>query len=264
MVEPRTPHFVLTLMNLKPLNLWCAYPDDLLAEGVAEECAALLTEEERARVARFRRERQQRESLATRALVRKTLSLYRPVLPGDWRFTANAQGKPAVEPECGPRFNLSNSLGLVVCLVAEDADVGVDAESHERAGEILKLAREVFSAEEQAQLGSLPEAEKLDRALSLWTLKEAYIKARGMGLALPLDKFSFLFGGAEGVRLEMEPGLEDEAGRWRFCLLDRAGHRIAAMVERKAAGELDVWEARPVLAEPVRVDVGEVEWFPRA
>lgn len=261
--EPGTPHFVLTGMKIKPLNLWCAYPDDLLAEGGAERCAALLTEEELARVARFKFERHQWEALTTRALVRTALSCYRPVAPGDWRFTANAQGKPTVEPECGVRFNLSNSVGLVVCLVAEDADVGVDVESHERAGEILKLAPEVFSAREQMQLESLPEAEKLDQALSLWTLKEAYIKARGLGLALALDQFSFLFGGTDGVRLEMDPGLEDEAGRWRFFLLDYAGHRIAAVVERAVAGDLDVWEARPVVAEPVRVDVGAVEWFPR-
>jgi 4'-phosphopantetheinyl transferase len=260
--EPGTPHFVFTGMKIKPLNLWCAYPDDLLTEGVAERCAALLTEEERALVARFKFERHQREALTTRALVRTALSRYRSIAPEDWRFTANAQGKPEMEPECGLRFNLSNSLGLVVCLVAEDADVGVDVESRERAGEILKLAPEVFSARERAQLESLPEADKLGRALSLWTLKEAYIKARGLGLALALDKFSFLLG-TDGVRLEMDPGLEDEAGRWRFCLLDWAGHRIAAVVERAVAGDLDVWEARPVVAEPVRVDVGAVEWFPR-
>jgi 4'-phosphopantetheinyl transferase len=250
-------------MNLKPLNLWCAYPDDLLDEAVAEACLALLTEEERARVARFKFERHQRESLATRALVRKALSRYRSIAPEDWRFAENAHGKPEIEPACGLRFNLSNSPGLVVCLVAEDAGVGVDVESHERAGEILKLAPEVFSAREQAQLETLEDVEKLHRALSLWTLKEAYIKARGMGLALPLDKFSFLFGGAEGVRLEMDPSLEDEAVRWRFCLLDIAGHRIAAVVERTVAGEMDVWEARPVVAEPVRVSVDEVKWFPR-
>lgn len=250
-------------MNLKPLNLWCGYPGDLLGDGVAEACLALVTADERARIARFKFERHRREALATRALVRTTLSRYRPIAPEAWRFAENAQGKPSTEPECGLRFNLSNSLGLVVCLVAEGADVGVDVEPAERAGQILKLTPEVFSAQERAQLESLPDAEKLDRALSLWTLKEAYIKARGMGLALPLDKFSFLFGGAERVRLEMDPSLGDEPGRWRFFLLGHAGHRIAGMVKREVAGALDVWETRPVLGEPVRVTSGRVEWFPR-
>jgi 4'-phosphopantetheinyl transferase len=154
-------------------------------------------------------------------------------------------------------------LGLVVCLVAEGAEVGVDVEPFERAEQILKLAPKVFSAAEQAQLENLEDAAKLDRALSLWTLKEAYIKARGMGLALPLEGFSFLFGGEKRIRLEIDSSLGDEGARWRFCQLDRAGHRIAAMVERKAAWDLEVLEARPVTSPPVRVNLGAVTWHPR-
>jgi 4'-phosphopantetheinyl transferase len=267
-----TQHFVLTGMDLKPLELWCAYPDDLLADGIAEACAALLTEDERARVARFKFDRHQRESLTTRALVRTALSSHRPVPPGAWRFTLNAHGKPGVEPDCGLQFNLSNSVGLVVCLLAEGAEVGVDVESSERAEDILKLAPRVFSASEQAQLHDLDDAGKLDHALSLWTLKESYIKARGMGLALPLDKFSFLFGGAAGVQLEIDPSLEDAPARWRFGLLDRAGHRIAMMVEavmveavtvdRKAFPQLEIYEPRPVLSPPNRVNASGAQWFP--
>ena len=250
-------------MDKQPLHLWCAYPDDLLAEGAAEACSALLGEDERERVSRFRFERHKRESLATRALMRTALSCYRPLPARAWQFKLNEHGKPAVQPECGLRFNLSNSLGLVVCLVAEGAEVGVDVEPVERAESILKLAPKVFSEAEQAQLESLEGAAKLDRALSLWTLKEAYIKARGLGLALPLDKFSFLFGGEAGIRLEIDRSLEDEGARWRFCQLDHAGHRIAAMVERKAAWELEVLEARPVTAPPLHVDIGAVIWHPR-
>jgi 4'-phosphopantetheinyl transferase len=250
-------------MDKQPLHLWCAYPDDLLNEGAAEACLALLSEDERARVSRFRFERHRRESLATRALMRTALSCYRPLPARAWQFKLNEHGKPAVEPECGLRFNLSNSLGLVVCLVAEGAEVGVDVEPFERAEQILKLAPKVFSAAEQAQLENLEDAAKLDRALSLWTLKEAYIKARGMGLALPLEGFSFLFGGEKRIRLEIDSSLGDEGARWRFCQLDRAGHRIAAMVERKAAWDLEVLEARPVTSPPVRVNLGAVTWHPR-
>jgi 4'-phosphopantetheinyl transferase len=168
-----------------------------------------------------------------------------------------------LDPECGLSFNLSNSLGLVVCLVAEgEADVGVDVEPHERAKQIMELAPKVFSPLEQAQLAALPEAERHDRALSLWTLKESYIKARGLGLLIPLDRFSFVFGGAEGIRLEIDPEIDDQAGRWRFCQIDLAGHRIAVMVDATTAAELEVWEARPVLAEPVSVSTGKVMWLP--
>ena len=250
-------------MNKNPLKLWCAYPGDLETEEGAEACATLLSDEERARVARFKFERHRLESLATRALVRSALSRYRAVAARDWQFKLNAQGKPEVDPECGLRFNLSNSLGLVVCLVAEgDAEVGVDVEPHERAKQIMELVLKVFSPREQEQLAALAEGEKLDRALSLWTLKESYIKARGLGLLIPLDKFSFVFGGTEGVRLEIDASLGDDAGRWRFCQLDHAGHRIAVMVDRSVVGELEVWEARPEVGERLCVGVDKVRWFP--
>jgi 4'-phosphopantetheinyl transferase len=248
-------------MNNQPLNLWCAYPDDLLSEPVAESCASLLSEDERARWHRFRFARHAREFLATRALVRTALSHYRPLAPEAWRFQVNAHGKPAVEPSCGLRFNLSNSPGLVVCLISQGADVGVDVEPHERAQKIAGLAPEVFSPRELAQLDALHGPERLDRALSLWTLKEAYIKARGLGLSLPLDRFSFLFGGVEGIHLA--PGLGDQAERWRFCLLEHANHRIALMAAQSAAPEVQIWESRLFSAPPKQLPGGGEIWFPR-
>ena len=121
----------------------------------------------------------------------------------------------------------------------------------------------MFSSQELVQLEALGGPEKLDRALSVWTLKEAYVKARGVGLSLPLNKFSFLFGGVEGIRLELDPCLGIEPGsRWRFCLIEHAGHRIALMAERATVPELQVWEARPLLAPPTRLAAGGEVWFP--
>jgi len=242
-----------TGMKKKTLSLWCAYPDDLLTEGAAEACAALLSEDERARWQRFRFERHAREFLATHALARTALSHDYPLAPQAWRFQENAHGKPAADPECGLRFNLSNSLGLVVCLISHGVEVGVDVAPYSHAEKIVELAPEVFSTRELAELRDLGGDEQMQRALSLWTLKEAYIKARGMGLALPLAKFSFLFGGVEGVRLELDPSLGDEAERWQFCLLDHREHRIALMTERTAGLELEVWEASPLLSNPTRL-----------
>ena len=241
--------------ELKPgaAHLWCARPDDLLAQERALHCAALLAEDERAHWQSFRFERRRREYLATRALVRSALSRYRPARPADWRFARNAYGKPRTAPACGLAFNLSNSPRLVVCLVAREAAVGVDTEPFERAAEIAELAPEVFSPLELAEFKLLDGRARLERALSLWTLKESYIKARGMGLALPLDRFSFLFGGGASARLEIDPSLGDDPRRWQFGLLDHAGHRIAYMIEGRKAPELKLHEIRlPGAKAPVR------------
>jgi len=253
---------VLTDMDKKPLHLWYAYPKDL-NEAVAQACAPLLSEDERAQWQTFRFDRHRREYLTTRALVRTALSHYHPLAPQSWRFQTNPYGKPTIDPDCGLRFNLSNSPDLVVCLIAQGAEVGVDAEPIERAEKVAELAPEVLSPLELVQLEALRGLERLDRILSLWTLKEAYIKARGMGLSLPLSKISFLFGGVEGVRLELDQRLDAEPGsRWQFCLFEHAGHRIALMAERAAVPDLQAWEARPLLAPPTRLAAVGERWFP--
>ena len=250
-------------MNKQTLHLWLACPNDVLAEGIAPACDLLLSADERVRWQAFRFERLRREYLTTRALARTALSHYHPISPEAWRFTLNAYGKPtASAADCDLQFNLSNSPGLVVCLIGHGAELGVDVEPCERVKEIAEVAHRVFSALELKQLEALSGKDKLDRGLSLWTLKESYIKARGMGLSLPLDKFSFVFGGAEGIRLELDPSLNDEAGRWRFCLLEHAGHRIAIMAERTAGPDLEMLETGPLLAPPARLAVSAPRWFP--
>lgn len=249
-------------MDKEALHLWCAYPEDVQSDAVAEACARMLSDDERTHWQSFRFARHRREYLTTRALVRTALSHYHPVALAAWEFHLNRYGKPAVDSDCGLRFNVSNSAGLVVCLISQETEVGVDAEPYERAGEIAALGAAVFSSLEAAQLEGLCDEERLDRALSLWTLKEAYIKARGMGLNLPLNKMSFLFGGMDGIRMELDPALGNEPGRhWRFCLVDHAGHRIALMIDGAALADLHLWEARPVITPPVKLPAAGERWF---
>ena len=256
------------------LELWIAYPGDLEEPAVEERCTAILDDDERVRASRFRFDRHRREYLATHALARVALSHAHELPPYAWRFTVNRYGKPSPIPECGVRFNQSNSLELTVCLIAlpgahsgvAATEVGVDVESFARAEGIVPLASRVFSAAERAQLDALPATDRPERALSLWTLKEAYIKARGMGLSLPLQQISFLFDGpnADGpdtIRFQVAQGVDDDPGRWRFCRFDHAGHRIALAVEAAAAGELEIFEARPPLGPPTRLSLASPSWF---
>ena len=250
-------------MNHAILHLWIAYPDDLLGEEAAQACLRLLSEDERARWQAFKFDRHRREYLATHALVRNALSQHRAIPPESWSFQLNAYGKPAIEPECGLRFNLSNSLSLVVCLIAEGVEVGVDVESLGRAGSIAEVGPRMFSPRELAQLEGLHEDQRPGRCLRLWTLKEAYIKARGMGLALPLNEFSFVFDGDDRIHMEMDPSLGDKPESWRFCVVEYAGHCIATMVEGMSTPEVHLWESRPPFAAPQRLSLDGEIWFPR-
>ena len=151
-------------------------------------------------------------------------------------------------------FNVSHTDGLVVCLVSTEHEVGVDVELFSRAPKLLELAPTVFAPRERAALAALPGAAQAGRAVTLWTLKESYIKARGMGLALPLDGFAFHFADDQ-IRLDVAPALGDDGARWQFhcqrlgahCLstaLDCVGGQVAIeLVEFTGAASTDASHA---------------------
>jgi 4'-phosphopantetheinyl transferase len=215
------------------IHIWTATPAVLDDPAVAARCAALLTEEEHARNARFRHERNRREDLLSRAMIRSVLSRYRPVEPTAWRFRKNDHGRPELDPPCGLHFNLTHHPTLVACAVAEELEVGVDVEPLSRGASLCALAPRVFAPTELAALGALPAEAQPERAVALWTLKEAYIKARGLGLSLPLAGFAFGLDDPAAPTISFVPhAIEDDSARWWFWTMDVDGHRIALAAER--------------------------------
>jgi 4'-phosphopantetheinyl transferase len=249
-------------MERETLCLCYAYPDDLRDPEIAGLAQSLLSDDERSTMAKFNLDSSRREYLAAHVLARRSLSQHAPQDPRAWRFRANRFGKPAVIPPCGLHFNLSRRADLVACLVADGSEVGVDVEAHAHAPEIVSIADTVFSGAELQQLDPICGEDKLDHALSLWTLKEAYIKARGMGLSLPLKAISFLLCTESGMRLEVQPSLMDDPKRWRFCLLNLKGHRVALMTEQQQP-HLQVFEVRPQAPFLQAANCSQ-NWFPRA
>lgn len=183
----------------------------------------LLTPEELARGQRFHFEKHRHQFLVTRALLRTTLSRYRPDIgPADWRFTTNAYGRPSIVGEAGQGldFNLSHTEGRVVLALAPTPQVGVDIEWPQRPGETVELADRFFAVAESAALRALPAPQQRQRFFDLWTLKEAYIKARGAGLSIPLAGFAFDFPSDRGLSISFRPECPDDASQWRFWTFD--------------------------------------------
>lgn len=219
-------------------HLWIVRPEAARDPSLLARYDALLTEDERRKRDRLRFDWGRHQCLVTRALVRTVLSRYAPVDPARWRFVTNEHGRPAIaEPASAAslRFNLSHTRGLVVCLVAREREVGVDVEDRERDGKLLDVADRYFSPGEVAALRALPSREQLDRFFVYWTLKESYIKARGMGLAIPLSHFSFeVDEPGRGIRISFDPRLPDDPSRWQFTILSYGRrHAIAASVSRR-------------------------------
>ena len=224
------------------VQLWYCEPPSI-DEELARRYERLLLPDERERFDRFVFERHRREYLVTRALVRAALARHRPIEPIAWSFRRDGLGaRPEIDPPCGLHFNLTNHPTMIVCAVREGAPVGVDVEPSNRGGEILDVAQTVFSEAERHDLSSLPESERANRAVSLWTLKEAYLKARGAGLALPLAKLSIVFD-HERVSIAVDPEIDD-GERWRFAQLELFGHRVAVAAPGEAESPLEVRSAR--------------------
>lgn len=213
------------------IELWLVAPPELGEEALAD-AYTLLSPEERDKHRKFVFERHRREYLATRGLVRCALSRHREVARGAWAFRRNEYGRPELDPDCGLRFNLTNHPSLVVCAVRDHGlEIGCDLEPLARGAEVLGIADSVFAPRELAELRALPAAQQPERALALWTLKEAYIKARSIGLTLPLQEFAFSFAAGGAPRIEFTSQISDSPERWRFAMLEVADCRVALALE---------------------------------
>ncbi len=204
-----------------------------------EDYRPLLSSDERDRMARLIFERDRRAFLMTRALARRMLSRYAPVAPADWQFVTNAHGRPeiSVRPARTPdlRFNISHTDGLIACAVTIGREVGVDVE---QIGRHLThdIAGRFFAPKEVTDLRALPESDQRRVFFDYWTLKEAYIKARGFGLALPLKDFAFTLNPPAPPTIGFEPALDDDPATWQF-LQDwpTPEHRLGLAVRREGA-----------------------------
>jgi 4'-phosphopantetheinyl transferase len=219
-------------LEVGQIDIWLTSLYDVRPEQLPGYLA-LLTEAERVRWQRFVAPDAKLQYLLSRALVRTTLSRYADVGGHEWQFEANRYGRPHVSrPKLlqNVQFNLSNTTGLVACAVSRDCDIGVDVENISRTLDIEALAPTVFVAAELADIRQCQPGERRDRFFAYWTLKEAYIKARGMGLSLPLDGFWFDLGGASPL-LRVSERCPDDPLRWRFFqYAPGAQHRLALAV----------------------------------
>jgi len=187
-----------------------------------EAYLALCSSAERERYARIRHAETRGHHLLTRALVRSALSHYVVREPQSWRFVENDHGCPFIAPEQNSdelHFNVSHTQGMIVCAVTRGRALGVDVEYEARKSRTTKIAHRFFAPSEVAALKRLPEADQRKRFFTYWTLKEAYIKARGMGLAIPLKHFWFDVEKPGFIAFDNDPILNDDPSMWRFVRL---------------------------------------------
>ena len=185
------------------------------ADGLAL-LSQTLSDEERARAARFHFERDRSVYIVGHALMRDMLARAVGGSAHDFAFTTGAHGKPeAVLAASAPRLriNLSHTRGLAAVAMTQDVDIGVDVEWMSRDSDLLNIAERFFAVDERRQLALAAETDRRDCFFAFWTLKEAYIKAIGLGLAMPLADFSFQL---ETLRIAFADHVDDDPDDWHF------------------------------------------------
>lgn len=217
------------------VHVWLAEPDGITDPALLSAYEQLMSPEEKVRWKRYRFEQGQKLHLVSRALLRTTLSQYQDVDPKRWEFAAEEHGRLYIKaPDSALAFNISHTAGLVACAVSLEPEVGVDVEEINDKRGTTDVAQRVFSAEELSELDVLSEAGKVERFFTLWTLKEAYIKARGLGFAVPLKEFGFTFSPSGAADIHMSATLDDREPGWHFHHRAAGAHHHLATAVRYA------------------------------
>ncbi|MDQ2075750.1 4'-phosphopantetheinyl transferase superfamily protein [Marinimicrobium sp. ABcell2] len=209
-------------MMLLPQNIAHIWLVDLrtVPDARLEDYRKLLSEDELARLENYKNPKVQRTQLITRAAVRVCLSQYSDSIPPkSWRFERNEDGKPQlVQPAPMPlSFNLSHSGDWLAIAVTVETPLGVDVQHKTTRPAHLELAQRYFHPDEVEELEACPsEAARLELFFRFWTLKEAYLKARGTGIVTGLEKIRFHIDNNGWIIATMAPELDDDSQQWQF------------------------------------------------
>jgi 4'-phosphopantetheinyl transferase len=196
----------------------------------------LLCRDERDRAARFARLPDRLHYTAAHALLRVMLSSFSGVPPTAWRFRAENRERPEIAPGLSPlplRFSLSHTNGLVAAAVTLGETIGVDVEAVDRCVPDMAQVTRYFAAAERSLLDRCPTEQRLRAFFQIWTMKEAFVKATGLGLSLPLDQFAVMF---DPCRLLFAPDEWGPPGSWHFRLVQPSPIHQMAVVARAPIG----------------------------
>lgn len=209
----------------------------LLDRGPTEvaEIGTVLCDEERARAARFRFSVHRDRFIAGRGAMRRILAAYCGCAPADLDFRYGERGKPELAARPDLFFNLSHSHDLGLLGVTRAGRLGVDVERMRSSDDLGKIARRFFSSPEVECLEQLPHPLRTAGFFNAWTRKEAYLKAVGVGLALPLDRFDVSLAPEEPARFLAFRDPREDLSRWSLWALSPApGFAAAAALEGHA------------------------------
>jgi 4'-phosphopantetheinyl transferase len=207
---------------------WFAPTSDLDSPGALDAALTWLTPRERARYDRFRGDEDRRMFLLGRVMARALVGRQLGVAPTAWPWREGPRGRPEIAwPDASLHFNLAHSAGLVACVVASGREVGVDLEDLGRRRIDWAVVERYCAPGEIADIAAHGDRWH-DRFLHYWTLKEAYLKARGVGISVPLEHLGFQIAGPS-PQVTFSGPLAGLDTRWKFQLRQVTNRHLIAV-----------------------------------
>ena len=228
------------------VHLWVTDTTDIGGKDLDERCLQALGQAELDSYNALANAEHRREYLISQAFLRDVLSHYLNLAADSLEFVRNASGKPSLQlpnQTTAPlHFNLSHSSCSVACAVTHVGHVGVDVETSHPDSGLLAMAEHYFAGDEIDCLQKLSGERQQLMFARIWTLKEAYIKARGEGHSKSLDSFSFDCKEPGSIRL-----VEDDAARqdWRFWSLQPLADQTVSLAVESPEASLRLFSTVP-------------------
>lgn len=216
-----------------------------LSTDLVAKLYRLLSKEECEKANKFYRVKDRNRFIIGRGTLRNILSAYLSLSPSELQFSYNKYGKPSIltsQNQNNLSFNLSHSNDRALFAITRSRRIGVDIEYIREDFASLDIAERFFSKSEVEVLKSLPVEQRVNAFFNCWSRKEAYIKAIGMGVSFPLDKFTV------SLQPDVEPALlkvdanENEAVQWKMYKLNIGEHYAAALIVENLPVDLSSFE----------------------
>lgn len=205
---------VFPVLTLNQVHLWSINLNKI--EETPEQLIATLSADELERAERYRFSKDRNTYITARAKLRRLIARYLKTDASSVHFLYNDQGKPYIDSDFPLQFNVSHSQDMILIGFTLEHLIGVDIEHDKRSIEIPQIARSFFSKSETWKLLALPEQQQQQAFYNCWTKKEAFIKAKGGGLSIPLDKFEVSLLPEEPARLKAIDWDQQDVASWNL------------------------------------------------
>ena len=204
----------------------------------------LLSADEHKRAERFHFDQDRHRYIIRRSILRSLIASYLETDPVTIEFSYNEYGKPSIGNNMAEpiQFNLSLSNDLALFAFSQQQDIGIDIEKNDIRVVNEKIVQRYFSESESKTLLALPQHQQIFAFYNAWTRKEAWVKARGMGLSIPLDSFTVSLSPDEPAKLIAVASDSTSANDWSMVALTPAPDYTAALAVRGPCNQLQLFD----------------------